>query len=161
MGLLTQEVFAGLNRNWKPVDLLSVADEQTSPAAPGYQTSTPVAGFTKYIALLFVCEVQGATGGVLDIVIENAHAATGADWYEYAHLTQLAAGGAASCITFAPAFNKALGAVGKNQTTAMVLAAGTVGAGAWLDAFRVRMVAGANTTAGKVQSVKVYGLLAA
>lgn len=156
--LASEETLSGRNRKWIPVDLLT-GDEATSPAAAGSSRSTAVSGFSKFLALLFVCDVQGATGGTLDVVIEHSNDKT--DWYEYAHLTQLAAGAAAACVTFAAAESKAIGAVGKNNAGAPVLAAGTAGAGPCLDALRVRLVAGAGTSAGAVQGVRVYGLVAA
>ncbi len=48
-----------------------------------------------------------------------------------------------------------LGAVGKDLTTTMVLAAGNAAGGHWFDQLRVRYVGGASTSAGAAQVIKV------
>lgn len=154
MGLTSEETTWGLNRRNVVLELLN-GSEATSPAAAGYARSTPVTGITKYSRdpIWVIATLQGATGGVLDVVVEIS--ADGVDFFEWIHFTQLGAGAAQSVVSCMPDVPAALAAVGKNLTTTFVLAAGQVRGRPGFDYVRVRMVAGADTSAGAVQSVKL------
>jgi hypothetical protein len=152
--LASEETLRGSNRRNAVFELLSGA-EATSPAAAGYSRSTAVEGFTKYSRdpIWVIAKLQGAIGGVLDVVVEISP--DGTDWYEWIHFTQLAAAAAQTVVTCVPDVVAALAAVGINLTTTFVLAAGQVRGRPGFDHVRVRMVAGADTSAGAVQSVKL------
>lgn len=140
---------------------------ETSPAAAGTAASVnPVPYSTApngiaagqlddYAALVFVAELQGATGGVLDVFIQNWFNDT---WYDFAHYNQLAAGAAATILAFSVSSANQTNThtvVGKNLVP--LLAAGSVIAGAWGDRFRLVMKAGAGTTLGAPVTVKILG----
>lgn len=129
------------------VDLVSGADANT-PNAAGFSVTTPVKGFGACQSFSILGNFVGATGGTLDIIIEQSP--DGVDWYEMIHFTQLAAGAAAgSQWASKPQANTVVTAVGKNLTTTMVLAAGGVAiAPPFFNQWRVRYVAGAGTSAG-------------
>lgn len=140
---------------------------ETSPSAPGTVASSQLVAGTAgpagvasgqlddYSAIFIESVIQGATGGTLDIYLQNSPD-MGASWYDYAHYTQLAAGAGvvrtvASVATGAQ--NLTLTTVGTNLTPA--LAAGTVLGGAWGDRFRMVMVAGAGTSLGALQTIRL------
>jgi hypothetical protein len=100
-------------------------------------------------------ELQGATGGTLDIYLQYQADAL-ADWIDFAHFAQLAAGAIASDVVVNLQKKTALvaaTAVGKGTTPA--LAAGTFLNIDWGTAVRVLFVAGAGTTLGKTQTLKL------
>lgn len=150
----TEETARGANQVTIPIALLS-GTEATSPAAAGYVTSTPVAGFAKCQWITVLATIKGATGGTLDVILE--HSPDGNDWYEFVHFAQLAAAAAETTISWEPGDGGQFIAVGKNKTTTTVLAAGASAGRLWFDRFRIRFVAGASTSAGAVQSVTVIG----
>jgi hypothetical protein len=154
MALASEETARGSNRRNVVFELLNGV-EATSPAAAGYSRSTDIQGFTKYSRdpIWVIATLQGATGGVLDVVVEISP--DGTDWYEWIHFTQLAAAAAQTVITCIPDVVAALAAVGKNLTTTFVLAAGQVRGRPGFDHVRVRMVAGTGTSVGATQSVKL------
>lgn len=123
----------------------------TSPAAPGTAATTAQGGFSDYEAITIVATITGATNGVLDVYVQ--HSPDGVTWYDYVHFAQLAAG--ASAVTYAcnPALSNAIVTIGTGTSPA--LAAGTCAGGHWFDQLRVLYVAGASTSAGAAQTVKV------
>lgn len=142
---------------------------ETSPSAPGTIASSQVVSGTAgpsgvatqqlddYQALSFEVVLMGATGGTLDVYVQNSPD-MGSSWYDYIHFAQLAAGAGtfryvASCASGAQ--NLALQTVGFNLTPA--LAAGTAVGGAWGDRFRLVMVAGAGTSAGAPVQMRILG----
>ena len=142
---------------------------ETSPTAPGVAASSQaVAGsagpagtasgqMDDYQALIIEAVLVGATGGTLDVYMQNSPD-QGVTWYDYAHFPQLAAGAAAVAYVATVATgaqNLTLATIGSGLTPA--LAAGTVTGGAWGDRFRVLMVAGSGTTAGAAVSVRIVG----
>lgn len=135
-------------------DLLSVTADRTSPAAAGFAVTTPVSGMSQYSSYTLYVTIAGGVGGTLDVVIEQSPDVV--DWYEFSRFTQLAA--AAAPITYMnvkfPA-NQAILVVGKNLTTTMAIGSGIAIAVPAFDFWRVRYIAGANTSAGSVQNIKV------
>lgn len=108
-----------------------------------------------YQAISFEAVLAGATGGTLDIYVQNSPD-MGATWYDYIHYAQLASGAPVVRYTASVASgaqNLSLQTVGFNLTPA--LAASTVIGGAWGDRFRMVMVAGAGTTAGASLALRV------
>jgi hypothetical protein len=140
--------------------LVTVTADATSPGSATYQVTTGVGGFAEYKAITILATVQGATGGTLDIVIESSPD-DGVSWYEYWRLPTLQAAAAAVTYRYGPALNDSPTLVGKNDltgstlTTTFVLGAGSVSGSHWFDKLRVRYVAGANTTLGAAQDIKV------
>jgi hypothetical protein len=114
-----------------------------------------VTGFAKCQWLTVIATLTGATGGTLDVILE--HSPDGVDWYELAHFPQVAAAAAAKTITWEPGVGGSFITIGKNQTTASVLAAGMSAGELWFDRLRVRQIAGTSTSAGAAQSVVVIG----
>jgi len=137
-----------------PIDLSG-----TSPNAASTVAVTPVIGFGKFDAIKIEAELQGATGGTLDVYIQVSH-----DWHpilqtgkfvDYVHFTQLAAAASPIIYNVDPALTNSITVIGKNLVPA--LAAGTVAGGYWGDAMRLLFVAGASTSAGALQTVTVIG----
>lgn len=133
--------------------------DSLSPASATYKVTTGVDGFSSYTAISFIATITGGTGGTLDAIIEHSPDG-GTTWYEYVHLPQVAAATAAS-YTYGPALNDSIVTVGKNNlagdtlTTTMVLGNGAVAGSHWFDMLRVKYVAGASTTVGATQVVRV------
>lgn len=141
----------------------------TSPAAPS--TVLPVTtkggdGLIVGLGQSSVCVVdaliQGATGGPLDIYLQSSTDAlqdgTGS-WYDVIHYTQLAAAGAQVrwIATLSRGFNKI--AAAPNAANPLdgtpTLAVNTLIPDALGNALRVVLVAGALTTAGATQRIKL------
>lgn len=110
-----------------------------------------------YAAIFVEANLIGATGGTLDVYLQNSPD-MGTSWYDFAHWPQLAAGAPAINYVFTAATgaqNLTFAPVGRNLAPA--LASGTATGGAWGDRFRLVMVAGAGTTAGAAVSVRIVG----
>lgn len=137
---------------------------ETSPAAASTVLSTARAYKLEVCdSLTVIGQLQGATGGTLDIYLQTAHDAadvadTSATWFDYAHFAQLA--GAAAAIKLTWHVNRAT-AVSTVTTigsaSSPVLAASTILGGAWGNRMRLVYVAGAGTSAGAAQSVTIIG----
>lgn len=142
---------------------------ETSPSAPGTIASTQAVSGTAgpsgiatqqlddYQALSFEAVLTGATGGTLDVFIQNSPD-MGSTWYDYVHFATLTAG--ASTVRYVAsvasgAQNLALQTIGTNLLPA--LAPATAIGGAWGDRFRIVMVAGAGTSAGAVVQLRIVG----
>lgn len=125
----------------------------TSPATASTAASTEVlVNLERYERITIDLDVQGATGGTLDIVVQRY---AGGQWRDWFRLAQLAAGASAAHYTYTPAANQAATAVGVGTTP--VIAANT-----WLGGYqggrlRFLFVAGAGTSAGASQSMVVTG----
>jgi hypothetical protein len=130
----------------------------TSPAAPG----TAVVGTAVDLSALLediesldvIATIVGATGGVLDLYLQCS--SDGTTWTDFAHFAQLTAGAASSVKTFSVSrFSQqsTITAVGQNLTPA--LAANTAIGGPVEMQIRCLAVAGASTTAGGAQSIKL------
>ena len=116
-------------------------------------------GLDVYDAIQIACEVQGATGGTLDLYVQ-ASWDNGTTWWDWAHLAQLSAAAAAvKYMINAPGMGAAaITAVGKGTTPALAVATVIGGVGSWGRSIRVLSVAGASTSAGAVQTFTVHGL---
>lgn len=118
-----------------------------SSGAAGIASSSPV-DLDSFTSLSVHAQLVGATGGTLDVYLQTSHD-FGTTWVDYAHFTQLAAGGAAVKYTFAASQGgQQLTPTTHGVGTTPALAANTVVGGAWGDRFRLVMVAGVSTTAG-------------
>lgn len=130
----------------------------TSPAAADTAVSASKAGaLQRFGALTIIATLTGATGGTLDVYLQVSPDA-GVTWYDYAHFAQLAAGAAAitKVITVSRAGQQTgIPTVGTGLSPA--LAANAVVGGDFGDMMRVLFVAGAGTSAGAVQTIKVIG----
>lgn len=127
----------------------------TSPASASTVVSTEIGGVDKFDEAMLEASLLGATGGTLDVYLQQYD---GVDWWDYAHFAQLAAGAAA--VNYAlPITRKSQRTapivVGKNGTPALAAAA-CVG-GDFGDRFRIVFVAGAGTSLGAAQTIKVVG----
>ena len=134
----------------------------TSPATPG-AVAGPIAsqaaanGFAAdaHASITIEATLRGGTGGPLDVYIQSSPD-QGVTWTDLIHFPQQAAG--AGPTTYRAAPNRWAGAtttVGKDLTPS--LAANTVAAGGPADRLRVLYVAGSGTTAGAVQTIRVFG----
>jgi hypothetical protein len=134
---------------------------ETSPASATSAAGTLVASdLERCSALTIIGELQGATGGTLDVFLQTSWDG-GTTWYDYAHFTQLAAGAAA--IKYAWHVSRAserttITAVG--SAAAGVIATGAIMAGGWGNQMRMAFTAGASTSAGAAQTVRIFGLQA-
>lgn len=128
----------------------------TSPNAPGVAaapaTTQSLAGYT---SMRIEAELAGATGGTLDVYLQVSYD-SGQTWSDYAHFAQLAAG--AAPVTYGVSVSRsngsALGLVGKNQSP--LLAANTCRDGEWGKHARMLFVAGAGTTQGAAQVIRLF-----
>jgi len=153
MGAATEETARGANQVTEPIQLYS----GTSPAEAGYAVGEAVSGFAKCQWIAVLATITGATGGTIDVIIDHSPDG-GSNWYELVHLPQSAAAAAVKTVSWEPGSGGTCVVVGKNQTTAAVLASGASSGEMWFDTMRVRLIAGTSTSAGAVQSVKVVGL---
>lgn len=125
----------------------------TSPAAASTVASTATAtGLDSFSSVEIVATLQGATGGTLDVYVQKLLDGV---WYDYAHFAQRAAGAAAVTYTATPALTNSIATVGTGTSPALV--AGTCAGGRPGTALRLLFVAGAGTSLGAVQTVKVAG----
>lgn len=134
-----------------------------SPNAPGIAVGASVAPDAGYAAtanqdlsnqegIWVTLKTQGATGGTIDIYLQTWD---GVDWIDWAHLPTIAAGAAVSSTTFVPHIPAVPQFIttGRNLTPAMT--AGNATGGPSSDRMRVLFVAGAGTTAGAMQTIRV------
>lgn len=131
----------------------------TSPAAASTVATAPVP-LTKYDELTVIAELQGATGGTLDVYIQETYdvdpstgdALATATYYDVAHFEQLAGGAAAVVKRVATQRDSTEQTIGKNLTPA--LSAGKFVGSPWGPLVRLCLVAGASTSAGAPVTVK-------
>jgi hypothetical protein len=115
----------------------------------------PLTGLGIYRTLLFLCNVQGATGGTLDIYFQVS-ADAGTTWHDFCHLPQIAAGAALAGYTFAVSDFQAastISAVGTGSTP--TLAANTLVTGPFGERMRIIVKSGAGTSAGAAQQIRI------
>jgi hypothetical protein len=125
----------------------------TSPATETVAASTAtISSLSDFSWLVFVAELQGATGGTLDVYIQGKLADT---WYDWGHFTQLAAAASAAKYAVQPQANN--GAVAIGSGTSPAIAEGTFLGGYPGDEVRLVFSAGASTSAGAAQTLKVFG----
>lgn len=144
---------------WKSITL---ANAVVSPAAAGTAVLATLVGLGQEPVAVVDATLLGATGGVLDIYVQSsvdADQAGNGTWYDVIHYTQLAAGGAAVrwVATLSRGFNKIAAAPNSVNPVSgtPTLAANTLIADALGNALRVVAVAGAGTSAGAAQTVKL------
>jgi hypothetical protein len=135
----------------------------TSPASASTATGGACSGLAKFGTIRVDLVLQGATDGALDVYLQRkVHDNLWADW---AHFTQLAAAASAVAYTLTVVPATSSGTIssdvvtpaGTDATPAPALAAGfsAVHPGDWL---RVVYVAGAGTSAGAEQKIRVTGI---
>lgn len=131
----------------------------TSPAsattAVGASTATQ-ANLQEFDWFDVTAELQGATGGTLDVYLQRKEAAD--TWKDWVHFPQLAA--AAAAVKYHVPGNGSIAAItviggGTDATPGVVLAANTACGGLPGSALRVVFVAGAGTSAGAAQTVRI------
>ena len=142
---------------------------EMSPSSPGAIASSQAVSGTAgpngvatqqlddYQALSFEAVLMGATGGTLDVYVQNSPD-MGSTWYDYIHFAQLASGAATVryvASVASGAQNLSLQTIGFNLSPA--LAAATAIGGAWGDRFRLVMVSGAGTSAGAAVQMRIVG----
>jgi hypothetical protein len=129
----------------------------TSPAAASTVAQTDVRGLGAYHSLSIYSNLQGTTGGTLDVYLQYSPDG-GTTFVDYAHFPQLAAGAAAATRVWNVtklAQQTTLTTVGTGTNPA--LAANSILGGDWGDRLRVLSVAGAGTTAGAGQTIIIVG----
>lgn len=128
-----------------------------SPAsATTAQIGNHVGGLQIYDSLQIVATIRGGTGGTLDLYLQTS--VDGAIWYDYAHYVQFADGAAVItryCSVSRYSQVTTLTAIGSDLTPA--LAANTVLGGDFGQRIRLIGTAGAGTTAGTTQTIKILG----
>ena len=103
-------------------------------------------------SLRIQANLQGATGGTLNVYVQTSYDG-GTTWHDYVSYTQLAAGAAA--VTYASSHTRAKGDALATPTDG-TMTANTARDGEWGDRFRLKMTAGAGTSAGTTQSVTLF-----
>jgi len=130
----------------------------TSPGAAGALATTAINGLSGMGELTIFAKVAGATGGLLDIYVQDSP--DGVIWYDYWHIPQIGIAAAARRFAYCPAPNDSvteLGAVDAGTTP--LLANGAVRGGKWHDRMRVYFVAGAGTSVGAAQDIRLLASL--
>lgn len=130
----------------------------TSPASASTVVGPTITGLDLYAACVVQTGLRGATGGVLDVVLQSsASGGAAGGWFDMGHYTQIAAAAAlaGSVGTFAKGFAQAPTAINTVDGTP-VLAAGTHLTSALGGAIRVVYVAGASTSAGAAETINLY-----
>lgn len=132
-----------------------------SPAAPGTVASKMVSptaladvigNLSEYKDVTVVSKLQGATGGTLDVYLQSWD---GTDWVDWLHYTQLAALTPAASLVYVPDYPiaHALVTVGRNLTPALAVNSSVGGHPG--EALRMLFVAGAGTSAGALQTMRI------
>jgi hypothetical protein len=157
---VTENQFANLRMSPRRVlfngaDILTVDLTATSPSSASTSAQTAVTTVGPYRTMTMYTSLTGATGGVLDIYLQITPDA-GTTFVDWAHFTQLAAGGAnvKKVWTFAKSAQNITG-VTVGTGTSPALAAATFIGGDWGNQIRVVFVAGASTSAGASQTIKL------
>jgi hypothetical protein len=131
----------------------------TSPSSASTAVlSGSVVDLQKYDEIHIEADLLGATGGALDVYIQRKLANN--LWRDWIHFTQLASGAAAVKYSARHGEAAALTATGGGTDAApgVALAVGTQVGGHPGSEIRVVFVAGASTSAGAAQTIRVYGL---
>lgn len=143
------------------VKLLTLTD--TSPASASTAVGDILGGLAKFDFITVDATLTGATGGTLDVYLQRElgqpESGVWADWY---HFAQLADGAAATHVSFnsymanAAVYPVTIG-IGTTGTPAVALSAGTLVTPTPGMRIRYVFVAGAGTSAGAAQTVRVTG----
>jgi hypothetical protein len=139
------------------VEYFEKAVTATSPASATTAAATEsFKNLPRFDWLVIDADLQGATGGTLDVYLQRK--APGTDqWYDYAHYAQLTAGGAAVSYTIQPLAIQGITTVGKGTSPALV--AGTCTGGHPGEEMRILFTAGAGTSAGAAQTIRLSGII--
>lgn len=137
----------------------TIAD--TSPASASTAVSAiAVSGLEQYQEIHIEADLLGATGGTLDVYLQRR---LGNDlWRDWIHFSQLADGAAAVKYSAPPGYSQTMTVVGGGTTAApgVAIAANTnIGCHPGTE-IRAVYVAGAGTSVGAAQTVRVFGLQA-
>ncbi len=128
----------------------------TSPAAASTVVHTETfQGLDKYTWFMIDADLQGATGGTLDVYLQRKLATN--VWRDWVHFTQLAAGASAVKYCVTPLSTNAIFIVGGGTDAApgVALAANTNVGGHPGEIVRIVFVAGASTSAGAAQTIRI------
>lgn len=145
--------------------IFSAVLSATSPAAPSTAAGPKAApdptadvnvDLSRYEIDGVVAELVGATGGTLDVYLQFSPDA-GVTWVDWLHFAQLAAGAAAVKTAVAMHKPTAYSATTVGEGTAPALPAAALVPVHPGDRLRLLFVAGAGTTLGGVQTVRIFG----
>ena len=129
---------------------------ETSPAAPGtFVAPTRFVNLLGFSGLKITGSLTGATGGTLDIFLQMWD---GERWFDIAHFPQLAAALALAHHVFTIRRRGRNGIVVIGRDGVPALAAGTAVDGDFGDVIRLVFVAGAGTTLGALQELRLLGV---
>ena len=139
-----------------PVYLGALTD--TSPAAAGVaHGADTLSGCAGWDMLTFILEGLGATGGALVVRVQDQPNVTLATFYDLAAFNSIAAA-AAAADSIQRMHTSLTGVPNKiGSADAPKLVAGTIAGGLWGDVIRLSYEALAGTSAGAVQTVRVFG----
>lgn len=132
---------------------------QTSPSSASTVVSTAsISGLQSFDEIQIEAILTQATGGTLDVYLQRKLISD--LWADYAHFTQLAAG---STVFKYSARSTSAGGItvvggGTDASPGVVLAANTILSGHPGTDLRAVFVAGASTSAGATQTIRVFGL---
>lgn len=124
----------------------------TSPAAASTVAGTTTVNISDLAWFQVYLDVQGATGGALDVYIQSRYGSLWVDWY---HHPQMAAAAGSEKRVIVPESTSIVSTVGVDLVPA--LASGACVGGKPGDALRLCFVAGAGTSAGAAQVMRVIG----
>jgi hypothetical protein len=133
----------------------------TSPAtATTAVSAATVTGLQKYDEIHVEADLQGGTGGVLDVYLQRK--LINDVWRDWVHFAQLSAGAAARKLSVRhgdadPADIITVGG-GSDASPGVALAADTIVGGHPGTEIRAIYVGGASTSAGATQTIRVFGL---
>lgn len=128
----------------------------TSPASASTTILGTFRGLSRWDSFTVVAELQGATGGTLNVYLQRKIADD--VWSDWVSFTQLASGAAAVKYAVCPTASNTISTVGSGSdaTPSPALAAGSCAGGHPGDAVRVVAVAGAGTSGGTSQTVRIH-----
>lgn len=130
----------------------------TSPASASTAVAVAtVPGLEKFDWFAIEADLAGATGGTLDVYVQRRLANN--LWRDWIHFPQLAAGAAAVKYSVQSGSTTTITVVGggTDASPGVALAVNTALGGHPGSELRVVFVAGASTSAGAAQTVRVYG----
>jgi hypothetical protein len=133
------------------IDLSGTSPSSASTAAGANTITAGYPDLSNVINISIFRSIQGGTGGVLDIYLQCSP--DGTNWYDWAHYAQQAAGASVTSKIWVPGMTNLSTTIGTGLTPA--LAADTMIGGHPGKAVRVVYVAGASTSAGAAQTIKL------
>lgn len=130
----------------------------TSPASASTAVSAAtVSGLERFDWIAIEADLEGATGGTLDVYLQRK---LGDDlWRDWLHFPQLSSGAAAVKYSAQSGSNTDIVVVGggTDSSPGVALAADTLVGGHPGTEIRAVYVAGASTSAGAAQTIRIYG----